>query len=102
MEGLPRLKDIDLEDQVARLSKEIAALRKAVTKQGSALYADSRSSAHDIYADVADRISDMLPVARKRVRSVERVVQDNPATAAAVGLVVLGLIATMIFSSRRE
>ena len=102
MQGFSRLRDIDLQEQVDHLTKEIAALRKMSSKRGAALYSDSRATAHDLFEDVADRISEALPIARKRARAVEKAVHDNPTAAAAVGLVVLGLIATFVFSGRRE
>jgi len=49
---------------------------------------------------IADRIGDALPAIRKQGRAIERTARDHPATAAAVGLVVVGLVASLLFSRR--
>lgn len=98
--ALRGLTDIDLERQVTSLSKELAALKKAVAEHGGDYYEDGRGMAMDYYSDIADRISHSLPAMRKRARAVEATARDHPAAAAAVGLVVLGLIATLAFSRR--
>ncbi len=86
----------DLEDQVARLTKEIAALKKLAAKRGSAVYEDTRDQAADLYGELWDRFNESIPVLRKRARSVEKVARDNPATAAVVGLAVVGLLVTLL------
>lgn len=87
----------DLEAQVARLTKELASLRKSAGKRGSAAYDDARDVAGDAYGDLRERFMDALPRVRKQARAAERVARDNPAmTAAVVGLVVAGLLVTMM------
>jgi ElaB/YqjD/DUF883 family membrane-anchored ribosome-binding protein len=100
MASLSTLTDIDLEKQVATLAKELVALRKAVAKRGSAYYEDGRDTASDYYSELASRFSDALPVIRKQGRAIEKTARDHPATAAAVGLVVVGLVASLLFSRR--
>ncbi|UVK37325.1 DUF883 family protein [Mesorhizobium sp. AR10] len=100
MASLSTITDIDLDKQVAALSRELAALRKAVSKRSGAYYEDGRDTASDYYAQLADRISDALPAIRKQGRAIERTARDHPATAAAVGLVVVGLVASLLFSRR--
>ena len=100
MASLSTITDIDLDKRVAVLSKELAALRKVVAKRGGAYYEDGRDAASDYYAQLADRISDALPAIRKQGRAIERTARDHPATAAAVGLVVVGLVASLLFSRR--
>lgn len=100
MASLSNLTDIDLDKQVAVLSKELAALRKVVAKRGGAYCEDGRDAASDYYAQLADRIGDALPAIRKQGRAIERTARDHPATAAAVGLVVVGLVASLLFSRR--
>ena len=100
MASLSNLTDIDLDKQVAVLSKELAALRKVVAKRGGAYYDDGREAASDYYTQLADRIGDALPVIRKQGRAIERTAREHPATAAAVGLVVVGLVASLLFSRR--
>ena len=95
MASFSTLSDIDLEKQVAALSRELAALRKAVSKRGGAYYEDGRDAALDTYSDLAGRLRDAMPG-----RVVEKSARDHPAAAAAVGLVVLGLVASLLFSRR--
>jgi ElaB/YqjD/DUF883 family membrane-anchored ribosome-binding protein len=86
----------DLEEQVARLTKEISSLKKALSKRGAIAYEDTRESASDLYGELWDRFSEALPFMRKRARAAEQVARDNPATAAVVGLVVVGLLVTLL------
>lgn len=86
----------DLEAQVARLSKEIASLRKSFARRGADAYDDARDVASDFYGDMRHRVVDALPLVRRHAKTAEQVARDNPAaTAAVVGLVVVGLLATM-------
>ena len=57
----------DLEDQVARLQKEVRSLRKAFGKRGAAAYDTSKDAAADFYEEMADRMADAWPA-----------VQNNP------------------------
>lgn len=92
--------EADLEDQIAKLSRELSSLKKMLAKQGSRAYADTQAMASDFYEDVSGRISEAMPVVRDRARAVERAARDNPTTTAAVGLVVVGLLIALM-SSRR-
>lgn len=100
MASLSSLSDIDLEKQVAALSKELAGLKKALAKRGGAYYEDGREAAWDYYSDLAERIGGSLPSIRKQGRAIEKTARDHPAMAAIVGLVVLGLAASLIFGRR--
>ena len=86
----------DLEDQVARLTKELSSLKKSLSKRGASAYDDTRETASDLYGELRDRFVDALPLVRKRAHAAEQVARDNPATAAVVGLVVVGLLFTML------
>ena len=88
--------DDDLEAQVARLSKEIAALKKTLSKRGSDVYDDARDAGADLYSELRDRFTDALPMVRRRAHAAEQVARDHPATAAVVGLLVVGLLVTML------
>ena len=94
------LMDGDLEDQVARLTKELSALKKTLSKRGASAYEDTRDTASDVYAELWDRFQEALPGMRKRAKTVEDAARSNPATAAAVGLVVVGLLVTLLASRR--
>jgi hypothetical protein len=100
MAGFRDLTDIDLEQQVFALSKELATLKRTMAKRGGGYYEDGRDMTMDTYSDIAERISHSLPYFRKRARMVEATARDHPAASAAVGLLVLGLIATLVFSRR--
>jgi ElaB/YqjD/DUF883 family membrane-anchored ribosome-binding protein len=86
----------DLEAQVAHLAKEMSALKKSLSKRGSGVYDDASDAAADIYSELRDRFSDALPMMRKRAHAAEQVARDHPATAAVVGLIVVGLLVTML------
>jgi hypothetical protein len=86
----------DLEAQVAHLSKEISSLKKALARRGSDAYDDARDATADVYGDLRDRFVDALPGMRKHARAAGDVARDHPATAAIVGLLVVGLVATML------
>lgn len=89
----------DLEDQVARLQKEVASLRKSLRKQGSAAYDQGKDAAGDLYDDLAERLSDALPHLRKQSERVGKAASDNPLAAALIGVGLVGLLA--IFFSKR-
>jgi ElaB/YqjD/DUF883 family membrane-anchored ribosome-binding protein len=86
----------DLEAQVAHLSKEMSSLKKALARRGSDAYDGARDATADVYGDLRDRFVDALPGMRKRARAAGDVARDHPATAAIVGLLVVGLVATML------
>ncbi len=85
----------DLEAQVARLSKELASLKKSLSRRGSDAYDDAREAASGIYGEIAHRLVDALPAMRDRAKGAERVARDHPATAALVGVAVIGLLAAL-------
>lgn len=100
MASFSTLPDIDLDKQVAALSRELTALKKAVSRRGGAFYEDGRDTALDAYSDLAGRLREAMPVIRKQGRVIERSARDHPAVAAAVGLVLVGLVASLLFSRR--
>ena len=92
--------DHDLDKQFAALSRQLDDLRKALAKRGDAYYEDGREAASDYYSQLADRLHEALPAIRHRGRALERTARDHPATAAALGLVVVGLLAGLLISRR--
>ena len=88
--------DDDLEAQVAHLAKEMSSLKKALSKRSSDAYDDARDTAADFYGELRDRFGAALPVVQKRARAAGEIARDHPATAAVVGLVVVGLLVTML------
>ncbi|RUT94090.1 DUF883 family protein [Mesorhizobium sp. USDA-HM6] len=92
--------DHDLDRQFAALSRQFDDLRKALAKRGDAYYEDGREAASDYYSQLAERLHETLPAIRRSGRALERTARDHPATAAAVGLVVVGLLAGLLISRR--
>ncbi|TIQ33167.1 MAG: DUF883 family protein [Mesorhizobium sp.] len=92
--------DHDLDKQFAALSRQLDDLRKTLAKRGDAYYEDGREAASDYYSQLADRLHEALPAIRRKGRAIERTARDHPATAAAVGLVVVGLLAGLLISRR--
>lgn len=86
-----------LESQVEALRKEVSGLRKVLAKRGAAAYADASETAENVYEDLAQRWAEALPHVRKRAKAVEQTARDNPGATAAVGLVVVGLLAALLF-----
>lgn len=89
----------DLETQVARLSREISSLKKAMSRRGSAAYEDTRESAADVYEDIIGRLNDALPDFAKQSRAVRQAARDNPVAATVIGVAVVGLLVGLL--SRR-
>jgi hypothetical protein len=100
MASFSTLSDIDLDKQVAALTRELASLKKAVSRRSGAYYEDGRDAALDTYSDLAGRLRDAMPAIRKQGRVIEKSARDHPAAVAAVGLVVIGLVASLLFSRR--
>src|SRR5262245_5376345 len=92
----PGLIDIDVEKQVAALSKELGALKKAVARRGSDFYDGAGDTLSNYLSELSDRVSSSLPVLGKRARAVERAAHDHPVVAAAVGLFVIGVVAGLM------
>ncbi|TGQ48075.1 hypothetical protein [Mesorhizobium sp. M00.F.Ca.ET.216.01.1.1] len=92
--------DVDLHSQVAALSRELDALKKAVASRGSVYFEDGRDVVSDYYSEIAERLGDALPAIRQRGRAIERTARNHPATSAAMGLVVLGLLASLLLNRR--
>lgn len=90
----------DLESQVARLSREVSSLKKALAKRGTTAYEDTRDSASDIYEDVIARLSDTMPDLVKQSRAVRQAARDNPVAATFVGIAVVGLLLGLLARGR--
>ena len=100
--AFPRFSDdmtSDLDDQVARLQKEVRSLRKAFGKRGAAAYDTSKDAAADFYEEMADRMADAWPAVQKQSRAMRRAASDHPITTAVVGLALVGLLVGLL--SRR-
>ena len=100
MATFSNLSDLDLDKQVAALSRQLNDLAMVLAKRGDAYYEDGREAASDYYSQLAERLDEALPAIRRRGRALERTARDHPATSAAVGLVVVGLLAGLLLSRR--
>lgn len=94
------ISDIDLEKQIASLSKELAALKKAAAKRGGGYLDEGRQAASDVYSGLADRIGDQLPVLRRRAVALEERARDHPAATAVAVVAVVGLLAALMLNRR--
>lgn len=100
MASFSTLSDIDLDKQVAALSRQLSDLKKALAKRGDAYYEDGREAASDYYSQLTERLHEALPAIKRGGRALERTARGHPATTAAVGLVVVGLLAGLLISRR--
>lgn len=91
--------DMDLEEQVAALRKELGQLNRAVARRSSHLYDDAGEKMSDYLSDLSDYIPSMS-LLRKRAKGAGRMAYDHPAVVATVGLVVLGLAASLFLGGR--
>ena len=94
------LPDIDLEKQLNALAKEVGRLKKSAASRGSALYDDAGDTLSDVYGGLSDFVVANLPRLRKRARAFEATASNHPAVVAAVGLVVVGLVASLFLRGR--
>lgn len=100
MAQLRDLTDIDLQEQIATLRKELGGLKKVVARRGVEFYGDAGDTISDYASELADRINPYLPAIRRQARNVQKAAYDNPALVAAVGIIVLGLVASFAFGGR--
>jgi hypothetical protein len=90
-----------LEDEVEALRREIASLARTVSRKGAAGTKYATHEAGDLYDNLVEQIAHAMPVMRRQTRHLERTVRDHPVqTAAAVGLVALGIAAFALLSRR--
>ena len=95
--------DIDSEElrkQVARLTRELNALKRSAARQGKTAYDDSSEAISDSYDTLVEWISASMPTMRKRARALEKTAYDNPVIVAAVGIAVVGLVASLFARKR--
>jgi len=95
----------NLAAQISALQSELKALRKQASRRGAESYEDARDSTAELIETLRENIASHGADVAKRARHAGGVMRDNvrehpgtAATAAAVGLVVVGLVATMLFS----
>ena len=90
-----------LEKELDHLRREVARLGRNAARYGTEAYDDTRRGGHEIYAEMMDALMGALPMARRKANSMERAMRENPAaTGALVGLVVVGLVASLVYARR--
>ncbi|WP_245456490.1 hypothetical protein [Mesorhizobium sp. M2A.F.Ca.ET.043.05.1.1] len=66
MASFSTLSDLDIDKQVAALSRQLNDLKKVLARRGDAYYEDGREAASDYYSQLADRLHEALPAIRRR------------------------------------
>ncbi|TIV85559.1 MAG: hypothetical protein E5V93_05720, partial [Mesorhizobium sp.] len=88
MASFSTLSDLDIDKQVAALSRQLNDLKKVLARRGDAYYEDGREAASDYYSQLADRLHEALPAIRRRGRVIERTARDHPTTTSPTAAVV--------------
>jgi ElaB/YqjD/DUF883 family membrane-anchored ribosome-binding protein len=86
----------DMQDQIARLSREVSSLRKVVARQGEGAYAAVRDGAGGFYDDLWEHVHDAMPDLRRGARHARDTARENPVVTAAVAVGVIGLLAVLL------
>lgn len=87
----------DVQDQLMRLSQEVAALKKQMTSSGRAAYRDTRHMGEDFADAMRDHLHQM-PDMRVQAYRLQKSAQAHPGTTASIaaaGIIVLGLAASL-------
>jgi hypothetical protein len=94
------LRNIDLEKQVTMLSNEIASLKELAARRGKDVYGEVGDTVSGYYGDLSNAVISILPSLGKRSRMVGATTSSHPAAVAAVGLLVIGLVASLFLTHR--
>ena len=100
MAFLSDLKDIDLEKQVRMLGNQIASLKELAARRGKDVYGDASGSVSGYYDDLSNVVTSVLLSLGKRSRMAGATASNHPAAVAAVGLLVIGLVASLFLTHR--
>ncbi|WP_274423305.1 hypothetical protein [Chelativorans sp. YIM 93263] len=87
----------DVQDQLVRLSHEVAGLKKQMASRGRAAYRDTRHVGED-FADVMRDYMHNMPDMRQQAHRLQKSAQAHPATTASIAaasVIVLGLAASL-------
>lgn len=87
----------DLQDQLLRLSHDVAGLKKQMASRGRSAYQDTRHMSED-FADMMRDYMHHMPDMREKAYRLQKSAQAHPgttATVAAASVVVLGLAASL-------
>jgi hypothetical protein len=94
------LRNMDLEKQVTMLTGELASLKELAARRGKNVYDDASDAASGYYGDLSRVATSVLPILGKRGRVVGAAAFNHPAAIAAVGLLVVGLVASLFLKRR--
>ncbi|PBC24898.1 MULTISPECIES: hypothetical protein [unclassified Mesorhizobium] len=89
----PSIDDIQktLEKQIAELRKEITKINKSISARGAEMLDDASEQASDFYETAAARASRTAQQLRSQAQAVSEVARENPGTTTAV-IGVVGLL----------
>jgi ElaB/YqjD/DUF883 family membrane-anchored ribosome-binding protein len=89
----PHIDDIQktLEKQIAELRKEITKINKSISARGAEMLDDASEQASDFYETAAARASRTAQQLRSQAQAVSDVARENPGTTTAV-IGVIGLL----------
>lgn len=90
---IPHIDDIQktLEKQIAELRKEISKINKSISARGAEMLDDASEQASDFYDTAAARASRTAQQLRTQAQAVSDVARENPGTTTAV-VGVIGLL----------
>jgi hypothetical protein len=78
----------------------MSALSRMVARRGGDFYDDASDGVSNMLSQLASRVGPSLGGLRRQARTVERAAFDHPAVVATVGLVMIGLVASLVLRSR--
>lgn len=91
-----------IEDQIAALRREVAALSKTVSRRSAGALDDAQDAASELIDQLKNLLRQAMPVAQRKADAAEKLVRRHPTAAAAtVGLVVAGLALSLMLSRRK-
>ena len=91
---------MDLDKQVRMLRGELASLQELAAGRGKNVYDAASDAVSGYYNDLARGATSLLPGLGKRGRMVGAAAFNHPAAVAAVGLLVVGLVASLFLTQR--
>ena len=92
------LRNMDLEKQIRMLRGELASLQELAAERGKNVYDGTSDAVSGYYNDLARVATSLLPGLGKRGRMVGAAAFNHPAAVAAVGLLVVGLVASLFLT----
>ena len=94
------LQNMDLEKQVRMLRGELASLQELAARRGKDVYGGASGAISGYYDDLSRVATSLLPGLGRRGKMVDAAAFNHPAAVAAVGLLVVGLVASLFVTQR--